>query len=123
MDNGSMNGSGENLRNHYDDNCMVDVIVVNTKNGFSRGNNIAYDYVRNHFDCDFIIFTNNDIIFDDNKFIKKTISSYERSHFDVMGPDIITVGTKAHCSPLREKILTHTESEKLLKTYKMIYLN
>lgn len=86
---------------YYDDNSQQTVKRIAEKNqcvfisienkGYSFGNNCGIDYARNHFDYDFIIVSNPDVVIDrfDDSFIH---SGFE---YDIIAPQIIAASGKA----------------------------
>ena len=64
VDNGSGNGSEESLREEFAGEKRVHVIASEKNLGFARGNNLGIQYARSHFEPDFIVAANSDIIFE-----------------------------------------------------------
>lgn len=62
VDNGSGNGSEESLREEFAGEKRVHVIASEKNLGFARGNNLGIRYARSHFEPDFIVAANSDII-------------------------------------------------------------
>ena len=89
VDNASPDKSGKELKTIYQDNEKVDVILTDKNLGFAKGNNVGYNYLKSHFQCDFICVSNNDILLNDIEFEKKIERLYKMYMFDVLGPKII----------------------------------
>ena len=102
VDNHSENGSAEKLMETYADFPRVKILLREANDGFSKGNNCGYEYIKNNFAPSHIIIANNDVIFDDAGFLSKLDGIYSEEHFDVLGPDIINPNTKEHQSPIRK---------------------
>ena len=100
VDNASPNNTGIRLRDRYRGKSNINVVLANENYGFSKGNNIGYRLVKNHYNADFITICNNDIVFEDIDFIEKTETLYEQTGFYVMGPDVYNPKLGIHQSPL-----------------------
>ena len=102
VDNGSGDGSGEELRQRFADYKNV-VVIINDQNlGFAKGNNIGYKYVKDNFDVDCVVVMNNDVIITQPNF-EDIIANYMKyQHLDVCGPDVITPEGR-HQNPLQRE--------------------
>jgi len=101
VDNASPDGSGELLRDRFAASPSVTVILNESNEGFARGNNAGYKYLRDHFQCRFITVLNNDVLIKDRGFTAKVEDIYGESPFAVLGPDILNPGTGVHQNPVR----------------------
>lgn len=90
VDNNSLNGTGKILKDKYKDDENVIVILNKTNLGFSGGNNVGFMKLKK-LKCDFIVMTNNDVLFLTKNFDKKIIEEYKDSKFAVMGPKIYDI--------------------------------
>ncbi len=100
VDNGSCNESAEQLQDKYKDNQMIDILVLDQGYGFSRGNNIGYQYVRKHcHGLDFLVVANNDIVFGQKDFIRLIEGEYRKYRFVIMGMDMIDTRSGSHLNP------------------------
>ncbi|MFV0380802.1 MAG: glycosyltransferase [Breznakia sp.] len=88
VDNGSTNHSGKTLQQKYADNPKVKVFITGKNMGFSRGNNIGFEYAKKSLLCDFIVMTNNDTELMQDDFFTQIVKEYEKSHFALLGPEI-----------------------------------
>ena len=52
VDNGSLNGSGEQLLKQYEKNSACEVILNEENVGFANGNNIGYAYAKKMYSPD-----------------------------------------------------------------------
>ena len=118
VDNGSNNNSGESLVKYYDSKKNVTVILNEKNIGFARGNNIGFEYLKKLNCLDFMVIMNNDIIINDDLFIDKVISIYNKNKFDVLGPDIYCLADDYHQNPIRENGYTLEQIKKLIKYHK-----
>lgn len=109
IDNGSRNNSGSKIEKKYRGYDNIDVVLLDKNNGFSKGNNIGYQYITKKYNFDFVIAINNDILFNQKDFIIKLYNEYKKTGFNVAGPDIFVPQRYWHSSPLREKVMTEDE--------------
>ncbi len=105
VDNASYDVSGERLKKQYETDDLVDVILLSKNEGFARGNNVGIRYAIEKYDSDLVIVSNNDISITDKDFPSKIVNEYERSGFDVFGPDIYSIYRNIHQSPICNKYL------------------
>lgn len=102
VDNGSNDGSGEELRRRFSDYKNV-VIIINDQNlGFAKGNNVGYKYVKDNFDVDCVVVMNNDVIIKQPDFAEIIASYMLENHLYVCGPDVITPEGR-HQNPLQRE--------------------
>ena len=102
VDNGSNDGSGEELRRRFADYKNV-VIIINDQNlGFAKGNNVGYKYVKDNFDVNCVVVMNNDVIITQPNFAEIIASYMLENHLYVCGPDIITPEGR-HQNPLQRE--------------------
>lgn len=106
VDNASENDSYRSLQAEYEDNAFVSLLHNPENLGFSRANNIGYEYAQKHFDLDFVIFANNDVIFVQKDFLNRIDKEFQRSKFAVCGPDILKPGLGGiHQNPMGKEIV------------------
>lgn len=117
VDNGSPDGSGAELQKEYSDNPKVSFVLLKENIGFARGNNEGYKFAKNHFDPDFIIVMNNDILISDPSFLEKIASEYAEKPFAVLGPDIFVPLQDRHQNPARLQPMTKEEAVAIRKKY------
>lgn len=113
IDNKSPNNSGVQLKEIYKDENNIHVELLDFNYGFSKGNNIGYKLAKNQMsDC--ILVINNDILFDDTKFIIKLQEFIiNNKNIDIIAPDIINL-KEQHQNPLNVK---PTELSSARKSY------
>lgn len=123
IDNGSNNGSYERLERRYFDNEQIKVYSLHDNLGYARGNNYAYKLAKEMAEFHYIIFCNNDLIFDDENFEKILIYENEKLKYDIFGPDIINLNG-IHQNPHRDSLLTLKEikSKNIKKTLFLLVL-
>lgn len=118
VDNGSGDGSGLYLDEKYKENYRIKIIISDKNIGFSKGNNLGYKYIREKYNPKFIVVTNNDVVFWQSDFQEKVNNIYNRTKFDVLGPDVFIPDNNEHQNPLFLKGITIPELEKELAEYK-----
>lgn len=117
VDNCSPNGSGIHLKEKYQNNPAIDVILHTKNDGYARGNNLGCKFAKEHYDPAFYVVMNNDIEINQEDFETIVTEIYERERFDVLGPDIYSTTYKVHQSPKSLKRTTIEGAQKLKKTY------
>ncbi|MGM9705812.1 MAG: glycosyltransferase [Prevotella sp.] len=72
-------------------------IIHNEENtGFARGNNLGVEFVKHHFDVDYLLFSNNDIRLNTPDTIERLIEKLETlPDVGIIGPKV--VGLDGHC--------------------------
>lgn len=120
IDNASPNNSGQDLKNRYQSNSQIEVILHNKNDGFARGNNIGFNYLKDHFNIDFMIVMNNDVIIEQNDFLEKIEELYDKHQFSVLGPDIYAPNLNNHQNPLEYQLNTIEGCNYWIKKYKQL---
>lgn len=88
VDNGSNNDSSKRLHEKYISESQIYVLDSGGNLGFAKGNNIGFQFAKENLHPDFILMINSDVIMTDKYFIENMIKNYEKTKFDVAGPDI-----------------------------------
>ena len=109
VDNASSNNSGRRLKEDYDVIPNVHVIINEINEGFAKGNNIGYRFLRERYDLEYIIVMNNDVVINQHDFFETINVIYAESQFAVLGPDIINPLTGVHQSPSHIHAFTREE--------------
>lgn len=109
LDNGSNNGTGEQLQKRYERYKNIKIVISDQNIGFSKGNNLAYSIAKSEYDPDFIIVCNSDIIFTQENTLELIKKVHDETNFDVFGPDIYIPKIKFHANPLAQKAMTIDE--------------
>lgn len=117
VDNGSNDGSGEELKKEYA-SIKTDVLILEDNVGFSKGNNAGFRFAKYKYAPDYIIFSNNDVVFYQNDFEKTVENIYNEKKFDVLGPDVYIPKNEEHQNPIFLKGITIQELSKELDEYK-----
>lgn len=100
VDNGSGNQSAERLKKHFAGEKRVHVIASERNLGFARGNNLGIRYAREHYNPDFIVAANSDILFEQPDYCEKLVEIYNRRRYDVLGADIVDASRTQHFNPV-----------------------
>lgn len=120
VDNFSSNATGKDLKNHYKRQNNITVLYNKENLGFARGNNVGYTYLRNHYDLDYIIVMNNDVLIRQLDFLEKIHDLYLRERYAVLGPDIYSpYGIRKHQNPFFLQASSKSTLQKNLKKYKI----
>lgn len=115
VDNSMKDNSGQILKERYRDYENIHVIPSEENAGFSRGNNIGYQYGVKYFQPDFMVVVNNDIEFLQEDFEERLEGLYRQTEFAVLGPDVIHAATGGHQSPIDLRLRTEEEAEATIK--------
>ena len=121
VDNGSNDDSIKVFHEKYDGFKQIKILQSDDNIGFSKGNNLGYTYVRNNYDADFLVVTNNDVLFPQDNFAEMIEEIYSKTNFMVLGPDIYVRKTMEHQSPITLEPPTIDGIEKELKMYEYYY--
>lgn len=113
VDNASPNGSGHILRDQYESDSRVKVILNTENEGFARGNNIGYRYLVENEQPDYIVILNNDVLIEQDNFLSEIERIYQETEFAVLGPDIYNVYSKRHQNPVKTNGFTVKEVQKM----------
>lgn len=114
VDNGSANGSGARLRDRYAGQELVTVLLNEQNLGFAQGNNIGYSWAKEHLSPDYMIIMNNDVLIDDDDFLKKVAEIDAETAFHVLGPDIFACKANRHQNPIRLVQYTRDEVQTII---------
>lgn len=122
VDNGSTNGTGEELKNKYQEESRINVIIQSENLGFAKGNNIGFLFCKTQLNCDFIVMLNNDTEILQEDFVEIIQDEYKASNFAVLGPKIILLDKTIN--PIVGKMRTKKQiRNEIIKTYIKLFLN
>ena len=105
VDNCSPNGSGKQLEKMYSKCINITVIINEEYQGFAKGNNLGYQYIKRKYSLNYVVVMNNDIMIEDNDFAVIIEQFMEKNEVDVCGPDMVTLKGN-HQNPLQLKPYT-----------------
>lgn len=117
VDNASPNGSGKHLLDKYTSQKNVTVLLNHKNDGFARGNNVGYTFLREKGNCDYIIVMNNDVLIEQTDFLRVINDIYEKDKFAVLGPDIYCPAWKMRQNPARLNGLSESRVDSLCESY------
>lgn len=119
VDNGSNNGTGQELVKRYKNIDNIHVIISDTNEGFARGNNIGIRSVLSKKNA-LLVICNSDLIFCDKNFIKQAISEYEKTQYAVLGPDVVSEDLKKHENPTASEINSISDLKRQINRFKVL---
>ena len=105
VDNCSPNGSGKQLEKMYSKCTNITVIINEENQGFAKGNNLGYQYIKRKYSLSYVVVMNNDIMIENNDFDVIIEQFMEKNGVDVCGPDMVTLKGN-HQNPLQLKPYT-----------------
>lgn len=121
VDNCSTDNSCELLESEFKNNDNINILKLEKNYGFSKGNNIGYQYARKRYNPEFIGVINSDILFNQHDFFNKFLDIYNKNNFYILGPDIYAPKMKIHQNPYKLRTPTYEEIEcELLKFQKKL---
>lgn len=123
VDNGSKDGSAETFDKEFSSFKNIHFIFLDENLGFSKGNNLGYEYIRNSIKPNFLVVTNNDVLFPDKNMQSKIEHLYETTKFHVLGPDIYVRANNVHQSPMMLNLPSKQQLEEELRMYKWYLKN
>lgn len=122
IDNASHNKTGKVLKDTFELDNSVHVILNAENLGFARGNNIGYCFAKNELKAEYIIIMNNDTLILDSEFINSFIDYYNKSPFHVLGPQIISTKDRINQNPLSSVLETKIDVIKSILRYCILYV-
>lgn len=115
VDNGSNNGSYEQLISKYENGEKIHVIQTQSNLGYAKGNNFGIRFARQEFNPDFVIVMNNDILVLQEDMLNFILEEYHKSEFAVLGPMIYTADGRCNDNPGRSTIMNREEVIQVIK--------
>lgn len=122
VDNFSTDGSGQVLKDKYNNLSNMHVILNNENLGFAKGNNIGFRFAKYELKAEFIIMINNDTLIKQKDFIDILIGKYKVSKYGVLGPDVISLIDNGHQNPIKKGGLTYNYVCGKIKKFKILYI-
>lgn len=116
-DNGSNNGSFEQLKQHFSRCPQVEIYKSDTNLGFSTGNNRAYKIAKS-YNPKFIVTLNNDVVIKQSDFISRLTNIYDKHGFFVLGPDIYIPYQEIHQNPFYIEYPSLDQLDKEIEVYR-----
>lgn len=100
------------LAGRYEEYPNVTVIRCPAGIGFSRANNIGYEYARTQLGADCIVVCNNDIEFIQTDFIERLEASVSRMGCHVLGPAVLRRSSHEPQNPMDTRLRTQEEARR-----------
>ncbi len=89
VDNGSGDGTGQELVDRYCDDPLVTVLLLPENLGFARGNNAGYTYAKEHLGCSYLAMLNSDVLITQPDMCERVKASMDEHGCSVLGPKIV----------------------------------
>ncbi|MBO4997260.1 MAG: glycosyltransferase family 2 protein [Lachnospira sp.] len=96
----------ELLQSLYAGYNNITIIPIMENRGFSYANNQGYQYLKKHYEPQYIVISNNDILFCQKDFLSRLQESHEQEAYAVLAPDIIGRDSGEHQNPIDTKLRT-----------------
>jgi|GEM_PF-93008 Predicted glycosyltransferases len=122
VDNGSVVGKLDSLKEEYKNIENIVFLRSETNQGFAKGNNIGFCYAKDKLKADYIILTNSDTIFEQEDFVKTMVEAQLKYHFDVAGPQIISMADGKNQNPVQVMYQNLSDLRKRLLKYRILYI-
>lgn len=100
FDNASPNGSGKELLEKLKGHKNVEVYLNDKNLGFGGGNNKGIEIIKEKYDPEYLVLSNNDIVWLEKDFCKKLDEEFERCNFALLGPMIMTADGRCDSNPI-----------------------
>lgn len=113
IDNASPNGAGVMLERALRSDPQVRVVQNKENSGFAQGNNLGYRIAK-EYNPEFIVMQNNDIEYTQVNFLDLVKQEFDRSNFDILGPDIFVPETGIHQNPKKKSSYSISEIKHLV---------
>lgn len=120
VDNASPDQSGQKLKEIYEKNARVYVLINERNYGFAIGNNIGYEFAKDKLKADFIITMNNDVEILQPDFEQRVADTYQELRFHILGPDIVTPQGE-HRNPHRKDTFAKTDLNRIIRNRSIIF--
>jgi len=122
VDNGSINGKLNGLESQYKEEKNIYFLYSKKNLGFANGNNIGYGFAKYKLGADIIVLANNDLIFKQEDFVEKLTEAYDKTEFDVAGPQIISLVDHKNQNPVRVQYSDLADLNKRLIKFQILYI-
>lgn len=124
VDNNSSNDSFEKIASYFLTKKNIIVCKTDKNIGFAKGNNFGYAKLLSHFDVvfDYIICSNDDILIERKDLFSWIESSFNKTNFSVLGPDIYSLSYKYHQNPMICKSTSRKDIKKEIFKLKILKL-
>ena len=120
VDNASKDGSLNKIIEEFGGNKNIHIIENDRNLGFASGNNTGYIYAKEKLDAKFIFVCNNDLVFNQKRFISNVEKIYAKTKAHIIGPDIESLADGIHQSPMKGALMNFKEINKEIFRYKTL---
>ena len=110
----------KNIELKYNGIDCIEILYYKGISSFSAANNFGYKYIKRKYKPDFLVVTNNDVIFFQKEFVDIVTQKYKESGFYIFSPDIININTQEHQSPLDFKVRSRGQVRKTILMNKLV---
>lgn len=114
VDNASPDDSLEQVKCAFDTDSRVVILESDVNLGFAKGNNIGIRYAMEKLHPEYIVMMNNDTELLQKDFQSKLELEYQKEHFDVLGPMILSGDGRYTSNPVRTEQWKKEEVQGLL---------
>ena len=75
-----------------DNNAHIFILGAKDNLGYAKGNNLGVEFLTKHFDIEYLLFSNNDIIYKDDDVVERLISKLAQiNDAGIIGPSVLDV--------------------------------
>lgn len=121
VDNDDLDEDYNILEKYYADYQSVHVLKTGKNEGFSKGNNIGYQYICSLYtDVNQLIVMNSDVFIEQKNFLSLIDQVFTRTNFFICGPDIYAPSIGMHTNPMQLKLLNGDALSKEQKKLEVI---
>lgn len=118
VENGSKDNSAKLIRDIFEKDSSVDIVISKDNLGFARGNNLGCKRAIDYYRPEFLIVINNDTVINQGDFIEKIRERYNKEKFHVLGPCIYDKN-KNNQNPMKNLITNLERIDKELNKSKI----
>ena len=122
VDNASPNNSKNELKEVYENDTDIHLVLLSENLGFANGNNKGIEFARKKYSPRFIVVMNNDVNLLQENTIELIEDEYKRSRFGVLGPMVYTADGRCNDNPGPDAPMTLKELDSMIHSAKKYYL-
>lgn len=119
VDNKSANESFKRISSAFASNSQVSVAQTESNLGFANGNNFGYTELVKHFNPDYVIFSNSDIVLKDDGLFDWIVDTDMRYNFGILGPSVYSLRGDFHQNPIPNRNTDLEWNKKQIKVLQM----
>lgn len=122
VDNASPNNSTIELKQIYENDEDIHLILLSENIGFAKGNNKGIEFTRKQYSPRFIVVMNNDVNLLQENTLDLIEDEYKRSRFGILGPMVYTADGKCNDNPGTDVPMTVEVLDSVINDAKKYYL-